>query len=229
MIGVISGKVLFSDGVETILYTPSGVGYQIYCRHILPEGETTSLYISHVIRETSEDLYSFRSLREKKLFELIMTVKGVGPKSAFNLVASMNVEEIINAIQSEQKKTLTKIPGVGPKAASQIILDLQSKIQKVRMYSSDFLKNQKSRENPSTETLDVNISRELKSESEAFESDSELSENEISQQSILDDTLLACKNLGFSDSSIIPLAQKILRENDIKKPEQLVHLVLKEV
>ena len=51
----------------------------------------------------------------------------------------------------------------------------------------------------------------------------------VSTQSILDDTLLACKNLGFSDASIIPLAQKILKENDIKRPEQLVHLVLKEV
>ena len=229
MIGVISGKVLFSDGVETIIYTSSGIGYQIYCRQILVEGETSSLYISHIIRENSEDLYSFRSLREKKLFELLTTVKGVGPKSAYNLASSLDVEETIAAIQSGEKKVLTKVPGVGPKAASQMILDLQTKIQKVKMYSGRSLQNKKinSEQENSEVVAQANVIEELGEAKMDFVGD-ETGES-LSSQSILDDTLLACKNLGFSDSRIIPLAQKILRENEIIKPEQLVHLVLKEV
>ena len=137
MIGVLSGKVLFSDGQEIIVLTKTGLGYQAYCCHILPEGGETALYVSHVIRENSEDLYCFRNLREKKLFELLTTVKGVGPKSAFNLVSKIDTEEIISAVVSDQKRILTRVSGVGAKAASQIVLDLQQKIKKVRMYSSE--------------------------------------------------------------------------------------------
>lgn len=112
MLGSISGKVLFSDGVELILETPSGVGYQIYCQTIFPEGGKASLYLSHVIRETSETLFAFTSLRAKKTFELLMTVKGVGPKSAYNIVSQIGVDQVISAVQGEQKKILTQISGV---------------------------------------------------------------------------------------------------------------------
>lgn len=225
MIGVISGRVLFSDGNETIIFTPSGLGYQTYCHHILPEGEETTLYISHVIREASEDLYCFKSLREKKLFELLTTVKGVGPKSAFNLVACIDSEEIIIAIQSGQKKTLTQAPGVGAKAASQIILDLQTKIQKVKMFSGEALHSLESIQ--SRQASEMAKPKKLKTKSSSTSSQ-EIITPSITQD-ILDDTILACENLGFSSEKIIPLAQKILRENSIKKAEQLVHLVLKEV
>lgn len=227
MIGVISGKVIFSDGNETIINTLCGIGYQTYCSHILPEGEWTSLFISHIIRETSEDLYCFKSLREKKLFELLTTVKGVGPKSAFNLVSQVSVDEIIQAIQSDQKKSLTRVTGVGDKAASQMVLDLQKKIQKVKMYSNQHLKPLRKTLLEDETLLGANL--EMRHGENALTSD-EMGVIEPSlSQSILDDTILACKNLGFQSEKIIPLAQKILKENQIKKTEQLIHLVLREV
>jgi len=227
LIGIISGKVIFSDGHETIINTSTGIGYQTFCHHILPEGEMTSLFISHVIRETKEDLYCFKTLREKKLFELLTTVKGVGPKSAFNLVSNISVDEIIQAIQSDQKKVLTQVTGVGAKAASQMILDLQKKITKVKMYSNERLKllNKNSLGSIGLEA----VSAESASTETASAEDKEKYFEPSMSQSILDDTILACKNLGFQSEKIIPLAQKILRENQIKKTEQLVHLVLKEV
>ena len=223
MIGVISGRVIFSDGNEVIINSASGIGYQAFCRHILPEGEHTSIFISHIIRENSEDLYGFRTLREKKLFELLITVKGVGPKSAFALVSQVPVGEIVQAVLGDQKKILTQAPGIGAKAASQIILDLQNKIDKVRMYSHAPIKTM-ALGSSSNEPLPVIEAQEFIQEPE-----SQLSIEPTLNQSILDDTLLACKNLGFDSERIIPLAQKILRENPIKKTEQLVHLVLKEV
>ena len=227
MIGVLSGKVLFSDGQEVIVFTNTGLGYQAYCHHILPEGGETALYVSHVIRETSEDLYCFKNLREKKLFELLTTVKGVGPKSAFNLVSKTNTEEIISAVGLDQKKVLTRVPGIGIKAASQIILDLQQKIKKVKMYSSEPLRTIKApipvtkpetsdNDNTNKEDSGHNLENKTKNESGFL-------------HNLLEDTVLACQKLGFQSDRIIPLAQKILRENQIKKTEQLVHLVLKEI
>ena len=86
MIGHIQGEVLFSDGHEVILLTNSGIGYQIFCNQVHAEGRQASIYIAHVIKEGLEDLYGFGDLRSKKLFEMLNSVKGVGPKSAYSRV-----------------------------------------------------------------------------------------------------------------------------------------------
>ena len=218
MIGILSGKVLFSDGQEVIILTGMGIGYQAHCYYILPEGERTSLYVSHIIRENSEALYCFKNLREKKLFELLITVKGVGPRSAFNVVSKIGTEEIISSIRLDQKKILTQVSGIGTKAASQMVLDLQKKIEKLKMYSQKPLKTIKTLIDPipESELEDGNKASGVQEEGELDFA-----------QNLLEDTVLACQNLGFQSEHIIPLAQKILRENQIKKTEQLVHLVLK--
>ena len=223
MIGFISGRVLFSDGSEALIFTPTGVGYQVFCRRILPEGENVSLFISHVIRENREDFYGFSSLREKKLFELVTTVKGVGPKSAFHLVSHIPTPNLILAIQGGQKKDLTQAPGVGLRAASQVILDLQSKIQKIKMYSDQHLKISSP---PPNGTVSLKPNPQ-KLSPDTWELEEEKSGGDT--EKMLEDTLLACQNLGFQSEHIVPLAQKILRENSVKKTEQLVHLVLKEI
>jgi len=194
MIGQISGDITFSDGKELILLTPSGIGYQIYYNQVLPEGRKTTLFISQIFKEDSQDLFGFDSLRNKKLFEMLITVKGVGPKSAYNLLCHLGPDSLIDAITYESVDLLKKTPGVGAKTAAQIILDLKSKILKVKMYSS------------------------------ALEINSGAQGNEIK---VLEETLMACKELGFRDDEVVPLAQKYLRENKITRAEQLIHLVLK--
>ena len=221
MIGFINGAVIFSDGKEAIVQTDSGVGYQIYCYYILPEGEKASLLISHIVRENSEELFSFKSLREKKLFELLTTVKGVGPKSAYNIISGLGVEQIISSIATDDKKTLTKISGVGAKAASQMVLDLQKKIIKITMFSDQKVKAENLKFVTNQDSF--SISKEVQS------LETITPNNDIDAEELLSDTILACKNLGFHTDQIVPLAQKILKENEIKKPEQLVHLVLKEI
>lgn len=220
MIGVLTGNILFSDGQEALIQTASGVGYQVYCNYIFPEGESASVYVAHIIREAAETLFAFRTLREKKLFELMITVKGVGPKSAYNIVSQISLDQIITAVSTEQKSILTKVSGVGTKAASQIILDLGKKIHKIKMYSSEFASFA---EMPLFENAQT---------PETFSSTPQsLEKIELGDASekILNDTILACENLGFQTDKVIPLAQRILKENTIKKPEQLVHLVLKEI
>jgi len=222
MIGVLTGQILFSDGVESIIQTSSGTGYQIFCAHIFPEGDVASVYVSHIVRETAELLFAFTSLRDKKLFELLTTVKGVGPKSAYNIVSQISQEEIVRAVSSDQKSILTKVSGVGAKAASQIILDLNKKIHKIAMYSNDQL-------SATLKGVDFVSAEVSRNSTESPVQKLEKVELGTDNNSILNDTILACENLGFQTDKVIPLAQRILKENTIKKPEQLVHLVLKEI
>ncbi len=220
MIGFLTGEVLFSDGQECIIQTPSGIGYQVYYHRVLIEGTMAAIFIAQIIKEDSEHLYGFHSLRAKKLFELLLTVKGIGPKSAYNLICTLGVSEIINAVNLEAKATLTKVPGLGTKGAAQMILDLAGKIDKVKMYSdsSRVFKAQSS----IAAVSQLSVAEEL-----TFTE--EIPAVFANQHDIMNDTLMACKELGFREEKIIPLAQKILGANLITKPEQLIHLVLKEL
>lgn len=219
MIGFLCGEVLFSDGVECVIQTTSGIGYQVFYNKVLVEGSQAAIYISHIIKEDSETLYGFHSLRAKKLFELLLTVNGVGPKSAYGLISSLGVNDIINAVKLEAKNTLTKAPGVGAKSAAQIILDLSSKIDRVKMYSDSSKTVRAS--TPVAQPSLLEIEEVVYVENAVSPS--------VNQHEILNDALMACKELGFKEDKIIPIAQKILGANNISKPEQLIHLVLREV
>lgn len=209
MIGHLKGEVLFSDGTQVIIAAKSGVGYEVSCGEILVEGSETSLYISHVIRENAEDLFGFKTLREKKLFELLRSVKGVGPKSAYSLLMTLGFENTIFSIQNEDKKALSKAPGVGPKAAAQVILDLQNKLEKVLMYSDS---------NHMGVVLNSGKTPLFES-SKAISNDSKL----------IGEALMACQELGFKENQVGPVMERLLQEHAITKSEQLVHLVLKEL
>lgn len=210
MIGYLTGEVIFSDGKEVIIKTADGVGHQVYLQKLLVEGSLADIFISHIFKDPGQELFGFETLREKKLFELLTSVKGVGPKSAYSLLTALGAETVIQSIQLENKKSLSKAPGIGAKAAAQICLDLSNKIQNVLMYSARGLNN------------------------EFREGDTGVIQHELVATGsyntpILEEALMACKELGFKEDSILPMAQKILSENDIQRPEQLVHLVLKEV
>lgn len=217
MIGLLQGEVVFSDGNELILFSPSGVGHQIYFQQVLPEGSTAAIFISHIVKEASEELFGFRSLREKKTFELLLSVKGVGPKGAFALVTSLGVDSIIDSIIFDNKKALQKAPGIGAKAASQIILDLSGKAQKIKMYSKATVAPTDAPEAYSQTSLNLELIDETPKESVSYDS------------TLMNDAIMACKELGFTEDKVMPLAKRILDENQITRAEQLVHLVLKEV
>lgn len=90
--------------------------------------EVLKVYIHHYVREDAIHLYGFTSLEAKTLFIKLLSVKGIGPKSAMAILASGNVKDIVNAIELGNDKFLGKFPGIGPKASQQIILDLKGKI-----------------------------------------------------------------------------------------------------
>lgn len=108
----------------------SGVGYQIVTPnpYDYEVGKTLKVFVLQIVREDDITLYGFKTQKEKQLFMQLLSVKGIGPKSALAVLASAKVEELVKAIESADAKYLNRFPGIGPKASQQIVLDLKGKL-----------------------------------------------------------------------------------------------------
>ena len=107
-----------------------GVGYDFMCTNVsdFPIGEIMFVYIYHHITEDGNYFIGFKSLDEKEIFSSLISVKGIGIKTAINIMSKTNVNDIKSAIKEANNKFFEKIPGVGSKSAFQIILDLKGKL-----------------------------------------------------------------------------------------------------
>ena len=114
----------------SIVIECNGVGYEVFVSH--PEdyeiGEYMLVYTSFYVREDEQFLVGFKSFEEKMIFNKLIQVKGVGPKTAIQALGRKNNKKLIDAINREDMLFLKKLNGIGPKAANQIILDLRNKI-----------------------------------------------------------------------------------------------------
>lgn len=129
MIYFLRGKVAHIDG-DTIIIDVRDVGYQVYVSHLedYEIGEEVYLYTHEVVREDDQYLVGFKSLEEKSVFLALIKVKGLGPKSAIGALSATSPQQVINAIASNNVAYLKKLPGIGAKAAAQIILDLKGEL-----------------------------------------------------------------------------------------------------
>jgi Holliday junction DNA helicase RuvA len=93
--------------------------------------QNVKVHVKQVIRDDSHTLYGFKTKMEKTLFLKLISVSGIGPKSALAILASEDYAGIVQAINQADTKYLTKFPGVGKKTASQMILDLQGKLEEL--------------------------------------------------------------------------------------------------
>jgi len=215
MIGFLQGEVVFSDGIEAIIKTGNGIGHQLHCHWIMPEGTAAAMFVSHIVREGHEALFAFKSLRDKKFFELLITLPGIGPKAAYTLIGTIGVEQIVHASKVDDKATLKRAPGIGAKIAGQLVLDLPRKADKVLMYSARTIRPAKTFDSNNSVAYDEVIEESVAPM--------------VNHSPILEETLLACKELGFKEEQVRPLAQSLLLEHAVSRPEQLVHLVLKQI
>ncbi len=108
----------------------NNVGYEVITPnpYDFKKDELVKVFIHHYVREDAIHLYGFKSFDEKGLFIKLLSVKGIGPKSAIAILASGHVDDVVGAIEMGDAKFLSKFPGIGPKASQQIILDLKGKI-----------------------------------------------------------------------------------------------------
>ena len=120
------GKVLVIKE-DFIVLEVNNIGYEIFISHsdnFYLEQEVL-VYLHEVVREDEHYLVGFASLEEKEVFMSLISVKGIGPKTALGALSATTPSNFINAIKNSDIKYLKKLPGIGPKVASQIVLDLK--------------------------------------------------------------------------------------------------------
>ncbi|EAH2110281.1 Holliday junction branch migration protein RuvA [Listeria monocytogenes] len=120
---------------EYIVVEAGQIGYQIITGNPFSfqrlEGTEAQVFLYQHVREDNISLFGFQTIEERYLFKKLLSVSGIGPKSALAIIASGDVVPLISAIESEDDVYLTKFPSVGKKTARQIILDLKGKLADV--------------------------------------------------------------------------------------------------
>lgn len=114
-----------------------GVGYRVFLPKSSLDGLSVSgdkpvrIYTNMVVREDSVALYGSLHPNEVEMFAVLITVSGVGPQTALNIISQISTEEFAFAILNDDEKVLTKISGIGPKSAKRLILELRDKMKKI--------------------------------------------------------------------------------------------------
>lgn len=131
MIAYLNGKI-FSLSPTGVILDVQGVGYDVHISvptfEKLNGKETASLFIYTSVKEDSISLYGFSEREEKNIFELLISVNGIGPKSAMTILSGIQPNDLRNAIESADISRLTAMPGVGKKTAERIVLELRGKL-----------------------------------------------------------------------------------------------------
>ncbi len=146
MIAYLSGKLLEKEA-NSVIVDVGGVGYDVMIPlstfYDLGEiGEDVSLRIFTYVREDTLQLFGFKTIRERELFLLLISVSGIGPKSAITALSGMSADEIIGAIRQNNLARLNSIPGVGKKTAERLVIELRDKITKLSAISSEEMKSE---------------------------------------------------------------------------------------
>ncbi len=140
MIGYLSGKIKFLYE-DTCILDVNGVGYKIFpdaaTLQNLKVGEPSEFFIHTAVREDAINLFAFKSRAAFELFETLLTVNGVGAKSALGIIAKISPEDFATAIARQDLNTLTKLPGIGKKSAQRILLELKDKFKNISPSEGD--------------------------------------------------------------------------------------------
>lgn len=200
MIEFVKGYVDFVSP-EYVVLDVNGIGYQINAPnpfiYQVNKEKMITIYTYQHVREDILALYGFQTREEKNLFLKLLNVTGIGPKGALAIIATGQPNQVVQAIENEDEKFLTKFPGVGKKTARQIILDLKGKLSDIVPAAMPNL----------------------------FQQDVELLPP--SEQPALDEALEALKVLGYGDREIkkvVPTLQKEVLTTDqyVKRALQLL-------
>jgi Holliday junction DNA helicase RuvA len=132
MIAHLSGTLLAKHATSVVVEV-GGVGYEVTIPvttfYDLDEpGSPVRLRVYTHVREDALQLFGFRTERERELFRLLISVSGIGPKSAVAMLSGMSADEIVTAIRTNNYARLTSIPGVGRKTAERLVIELRDKM-----------------------------------------------------------------------------------------------------
>ncbi len=134
MIALLCGKIVYKE-IASVVIDANGVGYRVFIPlttfYELPEaGESVTLHVHTHVKEDAINLFGFYTTEERNLFQLMISVSGIGPKIAMNIISGMTPNDLLQAISGGNVGKLVSIPGVGRKMAERLILELKEKVIK---------------------------------------------------------------------------------------------------
>lgn len=117
---------------DAMIVTVNGIGYKVFATPSAMNeiGETVYLHTSLIVREDSLTLFGFSTPNDRDLFELLLTISGVGPKVALAILSTLSADNLRNAVVADRAEILTRVPGIGKKTAQKILFDLKDKLPK---------------------------------------------------------------------------------------------------
>ncbi|MFH1255222.1 MAG: Holliday junction branch migration protein RuvA [bacterium] len=134
MISYLKGKIKHKGNGFTVLDV-NDVGYKIFVLPLfygdLSVGQEIEFYTYQQVREDALNLYGFKNMEDLELFELLLSVSGIGPKSALGVMSAANADDIKESIYIGDPALLTKVAGIGRKTAERVVLELREKIGKL--------------------------------------------------------------------------------------------------
>lgn len=132
MIASLAGKIELKTDKFAIVDI-EGVGYKVFCASqtlakLPQDGQRTKLFTHSYVRQDGFDLYGFLTFEELELFELLISISGIGPKAALGIMSVASLKDLKASIASGQVNLLTKVSGIGKKTAERVILELRNKM-----------------------------------------------------------------------------------------------------
>ena len=132
MIGKLTGTLLEKNPPE-FLVDCHGVGYEVQVPmstfYNLPQvGQPISLLTHFIVREDAQLLYGFATAQERQTFRELIKISGVGPRMALSLLSGLSIEELAQAVATQEAGRLVKVPGIGKKTAERLLLELKGKL-----------------------------------------------------------------------------------------------------
>ena len=177
-----------------IVIDVGGLGYKVFMSDSGIEklgniGETVKVHTYYKVREDDISIFGFNTLEELKMFELLISVSGVGAKTALGMLAVCEPTEFALAVITEDVKTLTQMPGIGAKSAQRIILELKDKIKKEQQI------------------------QELTKATEGISGVKTKLEEKIENKEKIDEAIAALQVLGYNKREIEKAFDKLVKEN----------------
>ena len=161
MIAYIRGTLAFVEPEESmVVLETGGIGYQILLSGrdldlLPPAGEEVRLYTYLQVREDAFVLYGFFTREDRKLFQLLLGVSGIGPKGALGVLTALSADDLRFAVLADDAKTIAKAPGIGHKTAQKLILELKDKLSLEEAFEARLAGNQTRETAPASDLMDA--------------------------------------------------------------------------
>lgn len=141
MISYLKGK-LTSINPAQVIVDVQGIGYIVFIPHrvleqLPPLGDSIQLHTAFIVREFSHSLYGFLTSNERDVFEVLLSVSGIGPKLALSLIGHLPLPALQEAVTIHDLPTLCRVPGVGKKTAERLVVELRDKLSHLMQFDSD--------------------------------------------------------------------------------------------